>query len=76
MCKTTIESAFKDVSGVELAELDVTTKKLKVKFDSKKISLDEIRQRVANAGYDADNVTANQSAYDNLPACCKKEGGH
>jgi copper chaperone CopZ len=76
MCETTIENAFKDVAGVTLADLDVTTAKLKVKYNPAKINLDQIRQIVANAGYDADDVAANPAVYEKLPACCKKGGGH
>ena len=32
MCKKTIEKAVNDLDGIELAELDVTSKKLKVKL--------------------------------------------
>lgn len=74
MCKTTIEGAFTDVEGVVLARLDVPTKKLKVKFDASKITLNEIRQVVASVGYDADDVVANTESYDALPACCQKGG--
>lgn len=76
MCETTIENACKNVDGVSLADLDVTTAKLKVKYDPAKINLDQIRQIVANVGYDADGVAANAKAYETLPACCKKGGGH
>lgn len=74
MCKTTIEGAFSEVDGVILARLDVPTKKLKVKFDSSKITLDKVRQIVASVGYDADDVASNSDAYDALPACCQKGG--
>ena len=74
MCKTTIEGAFTDVDGMILYKLDVPSKKLRVKYDSAKISLDQIRQIVASVGYDADDVASNSDAYDALPACCQKGG--
>ena len=33
MCKKKIETALNDLEGIEVAELDVTSKKLKVKYE-------------------------------------------
>ncbi|HMR43159.1 MAG TPA: heavy metal-associated domain-containing protein [Saprospiraceae bacterium] len=76
MCKSAIEAGLGKVTGIRKAHLDVTTKKLKVTYDSKVIAPAEIRGRVAALGYDADDVPAEAAAYQNLPACCKKDGGH
>ena len=75
MCKKTIEKAVNDLDGIELAELDVTSKKLKVKYDSAKLSLQAIRERIASVGYQADDVKAIKEAYNALPGCCQL-GGH
>lgn len=75
MCKMTIEKAVNQLDGIEMAELDVTSKKLKVKFDESKLSLDRIRQAVAAVGYQADDVAAVEKAYNELPPCCQL-GGH
>ena len=71
-----IETAVNDLDGIEVAELDVTSKKLKVKYDSKKLSLQAIRERVASVGYQADDVKAIEEAYKALPGCCQLDGGH
>lgn len=75
MCKMTIEKAVNQLEGIETAELDITSKKLKVKFDESKLSLDRIRQAVAAVGYQADDVLAKEKAYKDLPQCCQL-GGH
>ena len=75
MCKKTIEKAVNDLDGIELAELDVTSKKLKGKYDSAKLSLQAIRERIASVGYQADDVKAIEEAYNALPGCCQL-GGH
>ena len=75
MCKKTIEKAVNDLDGIELAELDVTSKKLKVKYDSAKLSLQAIRERIASVGYQADDVKAIEESYNALPGCCQL-GGH
>ncbi|MCU0444534.1 MAG: cation transporter [Microscillaceae bacterium] len=75
MCKERIEKALNETPGIKMANLDLETKAIKVVYNSNKISADQIRQAIANTGYDADNVGANEKAYSTLPACCKK-GGH
>ena len=74
MCKDRIEKELNYVKGISFAELDVPSKKLTVKYNKEKITLDEIRQKVSEIGYDADHVKADEQAQSNLPACCKPGG--
>lgn len=73
-CKDRIEGKLNYTKGVIFAELDVATKKLTVKWKTKTISEDEIKQIVANTGYDIDDVPANAESVEKLPACCKPNG--
>ena len=75
MCKMTIEKAVNSLDGIEMAELDVTTKKLSVKYDAAKLDLQAIREKVASVGYQADDVKAIEEAYNALAPCCQL-GGH
>jgi len=70
-CKGRIENALNYTKGVKFAELDMATKKVTVKFKSSKITLDEIKEVLANTGYDADEVKAKPEAVEKLPSCCK-----
>ncbi|PSR12926.1 MAG: MerP protein [Bacteroidetes bacterium] len=72
MCKTTIEKALQALDGVAKAELDLVTQKVTVRYDTNKLDVATLRQAVAAAGYDADEVPARPKAYENLPNCCKK----
>ncbi len=72
-CKKTVESALKNVEGIESAKVDVATKTVAVKYDSAVTSPDAIKKAINMAGYDADDMPADKAAYDNLDACCKKE---
>ncbi len=72
-CKSTIESAVKKVEGVKKASLNLNDKKVMVSFKPAKTSASEIRTAISKAGYDADDVKADATAYSNLPMCCKKE---
>lgn len=74
-CKARIEGALNYTKGIKFAELDVESRKLTVKFKNDVISLDEIKKQVSQLGYQADEVKADQVAFDKLPACCKP-GGH
>ena len=74
-CKTIIEKALKNTTGVKKATLDLDTKKVTVKYNPSKITPDQIRKAITAAGYDADQLPAKPAAYNALPACCKK-GGH
>jgi copper chaperone CopZ len=71
MCKDRIESNLKKIDGILESSLDVSSKVLTVKFDKTKISLDDIRQKLSQIGYDADNVKRDVRAYKKLPPCCK-----
>lgn len=77
-CKERIEGALNYTKGVKFAELDVDSRKLTVKFKNDVISLDEIKKQISLLGYQADEVKADQAAFDKLPACCKPNGmeGH
>ena len=35
-------------------------------------NIEQIKTAIANAGYDADDITADEEAYKKLPKCCKK----
>lgn len=73
-CKERIEEGLNYTKGVKFAELDLETKKVTVKFDPKKISLQQVKEKIASIGYDADEVKANPEAVQKLPACCQPGG--
>lgn len=71
MCEKTIESSLKDVKGVSKADWDKTSKKMIVSFDSSAIDLATIKQKIADVGYDMDDVRASETVYGKLPDCCQ-----
>lgn len=73
MCKDRIESVLGATEGVESARLDLTTKKVKIKFDDTKQSEASLRAIIAKSGYGADNVEADAAAFEALPGCCKSK---
>ncbi len=71
MCKEKIESTLGKMSGVKKVTLDVATKDVTVEYITKKTSPDKLRKALAEIGYDADDVKANNRAQRDLPACCQ-----
>jgi len=75
MCKETIEKAMAYEKGVKSSALNVETAMLTVVYNPEKTNPEKIKKAVNEAGYDADELKANQRSYDKLNACCKK-GAH
>lgn len=76
-CKKKIEDFLSREDGVETVVVDYKRKQTKVSFHSSQTNLENIKTAIANVGYDADDVAANEEAYKKLPKCCKKpeDGG-
>ena len=73
MCEKTIERALKGVKGIEKADWNKETKTMEVTFDEGVITLKEIKQKIADVGYDTDEVRASEKVYNKLPGCCQYE---
>ena len=73
MCQETIESALKKKDGIFKKEWSPKTKMLTVSYDPSKITLTQIKQKIADAGYDTDEIHAKDQAYYNLHKCCQYE---
>ena len=52
--------------------MDVKKKTTTVTWLTDRTNVENIKAVIANAGFDADDVTAEETAYNKLPACCKK----
>jgi periplasmic mercuric ion binding protein len=73
MCKENISSAVEKIDGVISSDVNVKKKTAGVSFDPALTTVENIRQAISNAGYDADNVKRNINAYNKLDECCKIE---
>lgn len=71
MCKKTIESSLKDIDGIKKASWNVVSKQMTVTFNPERISLIQIKEKIATVGYDTEDVKAETSTYDKLPGCCQ-----
>jgi copper chaperone CopZ len=78
-CKHRIEGYLTREEGVQKVVVDYKKKTTKVTYLVDRTSIENVKTAIANAGYDADDVTADAEAYKKLPRCCKKTedgGGH
>lgn len=73
MCKNRIESAVKELDGVQSVNWDVETKVLAVKYDASKVKKTAIHEKIASVGHDTEEVKATDKVYNSLPGCCKYE---
>lgn len=73
MCKSTIEKQLSFEKGVKTSNLDVDSKIVTVTYNPKKTDVNRIKKAITESGYDADEVLAQEKAYNNLDPCCKKD---
>jgi len=69
MCKKVIEKSARS-AGATTASWNEDTKELKVSYAVNKTNSNKIQQAIAKAGYDTQDFTADNAAYDKLPGCC------
>lgn len=75
MCKETIEGAMNFERGIQFVELNMENMFLTVKYRTKVHNEASIKKLVAELGYSAGDVKANEKAMNELPKCCQP-GGH
>lgn len=73
MCKKTIEGSLDGVKGIDEATWNVNNDKMTVSFDPELISLEKIKQKIADVGYDSESHRTKDNIYENLHGCCKYE---
>lgn len=50
-CEETIESEIKKIDGIKSVKADHVNKKVTVKYDDKKVKLEQVKQVIVDAGY-------------------------
>ena len=77
LCKTRVETYLKRVDGVRQVTINIRKGETLVKFLRDRTNIEEIKTAIANQGFDAGDITANEESYNRLPITCKKpeDGG-
>lgn len=73
-CEETITEALTYHKGILAIDMDMETKIVSVRYKTKKTTVEDIRNKIASLGYNADAVPANKEAYTKLAPCCQKPG--
>lgn len=73
-CEDRIRNGLIYEKGVKRINFDLETAEIFVKYNPKQITLEEIRAKITELGYDADEMKADKAAYDVLPGCCQVKG--
>lgn len=61
-----------NVDGIKNTEVDSKANTIKVTYDTRKINIEQIRKKISQMGFDADELKAEPSAVARLDDCCKK----
>ncbi len=77
-CKQRIEDFLKYEDGVTKVVVDFRRGITTVTYLKDRTNIENIKTAIANVGYDADDVTANEDSYKSLPKTCRRpeDGGH
>lgn len=70
-CGQKFKTEMLKIKGVKMYELDDKAMTFTIYYNSKKTTLQAIKDGISKLGYDADDVKANPEAYESLDGCCK-----
>ena len=71
MCEERIEKKAIDVNGIKLADWNLDNRVLKVVYNEKKITINEIHEFLGSIGHDTEKKIASNEAYGLLDPCCQ-----
>lgn len=72
-CSPLMQKSVLKVKGVKMVNINPANNVIEVVYNENKIDLASIKNAIAAAGYDADEVKADTKAYQSLDGCCKKK---
>ena len=70
-CKTKIEQSLFKQYGIVTYKADLKKKTVAVTWLTDRTDIEQIKTMIANVGFDADDVTADEFAYKKLSPACK-----
>jgi periplasmic mercuric ion binding protein len=72
ICKDRVERYLFRSDGISSVKADYKKHTVSVTWITDRTNIETIKALISNAGYDADDVTADEDAYKKLPLGCKK----
>jgi len=73
MCEKRVIENMAFEKGVKKIKVDLETKIVTITFNTEKTDKEKLKKALTKIGYDADELAANEKAYQKLPPCCKKD---
>lgn len=70
-CKTKIEDRLAHEDGISSVKADYRRHTVTVVWLTDRANIENIKTELANLGFDADDVTAEEGAVKRLPPCCR-----
>ncbi len=71
MCKETIEDGLAYTKGIKSTRVDVDHNQIKIVYNAKQISEEEIKVAINALGYAAGDSKPTHAEFDKLHNCCK-----
>ncbi len=71
ICKDKVEFFISHTEGVSAVKVNIRQKTTAVTWLNDRTSLENIKVAIANLGYDADDIEAEESTFKRLPKSCK-----
>lgn len=71
-CGQLFDAEMLKIKGLKMYELDESNMTFTVHYNGQKTNLTAIKTAITKLGYDADEMKADNVAYDKLDGCCKK----
>jgi copper chaperone CopZ len=76
MCVNTIEKNFAFEKGVKSSKVNLENNTVTVVYRTDKTTAEEIKKALTKFGYQADEMPADEKAYEKLHECCQSEHSH
>lgn len=70
-CKNRIEQHLYKEDGISSVKADYRKHTVTVVYYKDRTNIENIKASIANVGYDADDITADEDAYKRLPKTCQ-----
>lgn len=74
-CQERLEGYLKREPGITYLKVDYKRKTTTVGFMTDRNNIEQLKTAISNAGFDADEISADEAAYKKLPKCCRSGDG-
>ncbi|WNM20326.1 cation transporter [Flavobacterium capsici] len=71
-CGKNFQANLYKIKGLKTFEIDEEKMTITVYFNAQKTDLQAIKTAISKLGFDADEIKADETAYEKLDDCCKK----